>query len=235
LRKIFGIIKPMEKISTPKHIAIICDGNRRWAKERNLPSFEGHKKGFENIKKLSKKGKELGVSIMTFWVFSTENWKRAVDEVGYLMKLAEDVIEVQMKEAIEEETRIVHIGRKDRIPDGLRKKIENAEEKTKQFSKYYFVIALDYGGHDEIERAVKKMDGSQTEQIDNYLDTKILPYPNPDLIIRPGGEERLSGFMTWQAAYSEYYFSDLYFPEFGPEALVESIKEFSERKRRFGK
>lgn len=225
----------MEKISTPKHIAIICDGNRRWAKERNLPSFEGHKKGFENIKKLSKKGKELGVSIMTFWVFSTENWKRAVDEVGYLMKLAEDVIEVQMKEAIEEETRIVHIGRKDRIPDGLRKKIENAEEKTKQFSKYYFVIALDYGGHDEIERAVKKMDGSQTEQIDNYLDTKILPYPNPDLIIRPGGEERLSGFMTWQAAYSEYYFSDLYFPEFGPEALVESIKEFSERKRRFGK
>ena len=235
MRKIFGIIKPMEKISTPKHIAIICDGNRRWAKERNLPSFEGHKKGFENIKKLSKKGKELGVSIMTFWVFSTENWKRAVDEVGYLMKLAEDVIEVQMKEAIEEETRIVHIGRKDRIPDGLRKKIENAEEKTKQFSKYYFVIALDYGGHDEIERAVKKMDGSQTEQIDNYLDTKILPYPNPDLIIRPGGEERLSGFMTWQAAYSEYYFSDLYFPEFGPEALVESIKEFSERKRRFGK
>jgi len=217
------------------HIALIADGNRRWAREHNLPTFEGHRKGFENIKKLSKKGKELGIKVITFWVFSTENWKREEKEVGYLMGLAEKVIEAQMKEAIEEETRIVHIGRKDRLPEQLRKKMENAEEQTRQFSKYFFVIALDYGGHDEIQRAIKKMATGQSENLDEYLDTHVLPFPNPDLIIRTGGEERLSGFMTWQSAYSEYFFSPLHFPDFGPEELELAVNEFGTRKRRFGK
>lgn len=225
----------MEPKKIPMHVAIIADGNRRWAKMRNLPSFEGHRKGFENIKALSKKAKQLGVKVITFWVFSTENWDRAAEEVGYLMNLAEKVIDVQIKEALQEETRIVHIGRKDRLPEGLRKKIETAEEKTKNFSKYYFVMALDYGGHDEITRAVRKMKDIHTEHIDDYLDTHVLPYPNPDFIIRTSGEERLSGFMTWQSAYSEYYFSDLYFPDFGPEALEKSIIEYGDRQRRFGK
>ncbi len=225
----------MEEQKIPNHVAIIADGNRRWAKERNLPSFEGHRRGFENIKALSKKAKALGVKVITFWVFSTENWKRATDEVGYLMNLAERVIDSQIKDAKEEETRIVHIGRKDRLPEKLRVKMEKAENETKQFTKYYFVMALDYGGHDEIERAVKKMKDVQTEKIDDYLDTHILPYPNPDLIIRTSGEERLSGFMTWQSAYSEYLFPPLYFPDFGPEALEKSILEYGERKRRFGK
>jgi undecaprenyl diphosphate synthase len=225
----------MEKNDIPKHIAIIADGNRRWAKERGLPSFEGHRKGFENIKALSSKAKKLGVQIITFWVFSTENWKRAVDEVGYLMNLAEKVIEVQVKDAIKEETRIIHIGRKDRLPEGLKKKLQAAEEKTKKYSKYYFVIALDYGGHDEITRAVQKMKDVQKEKIEDYLDTSILPYPNPDLIIRTSGEERLSGFMTWQSAYSEYLFSDLYFPDFGPDALEKALLEYNNRQRRFGK
>lgn len=225
----------MDKPSGLNHIAVIADGNRRWARERNLPSFEGHRQGFENIKKLSKKGKELGVKVMTFWVFSTENWKREEKEVGYLMGLAEKVIEAQMEEAIAEETRIVHIGRKDRLPEILRKKVENAEEKTKHFTKYYFVIALDYGGHDEINRAIKKMTLAQSDKIDGFLDTHALPFPNPDLIIRTGGEERLSGFMTWQSAYSEYFFSPLRFPDFGPDALTSAIQEFNTRKRRFGK
>lgn len=225
----------MEEVVIPKHIAIIADGNRRWAKERNLPTFEGHRKGFENIKALSKKAKQLGVKVITFWVFSTENWKRAKEEVGYLMNLAARVIDSQIEEAIQEETRIVHIGRKDRLPEVLRKKIENAEEKTKEFSHYYFVIALDYGGHDEIERAVKKMTDVQTEKIDDYLDTHILPYRNPDLIIRTSGEKRLSGFMTWQSAYSEYCFSQLYFPDFGTDALEQAVHDYGERKRRFGK
>lgn len=225
----------MDKPSVLNHIAIIADGNRRWARERNLPSFEGHRQGFENIKKLSKKGKELGIKIMTFWVFSTENWKREEKEVRYLMGLAERVIEAQMEEAIAEETRIVHIGRKDRLPEILRKKVENAEEKTKQFSKYYFVIALDYGGHDEINRSVKKMNLAQSDKIEDFLDTHTLPFPNPDLIIRTGGEERLSGFMTWQSAYSEYFFSPLHFPDFGPDSLINALQEFNTRKRRFGK
>jgi len=225
----------MDSILLPNHIAIIADGNRRWAKERNIPSFEGHRRGFENIKALSKKAKQLGIRIITFWVFSTENWKRTEDEVGYLMKLAEKVIDVQIKEAVEGETRIVHIGRKDRLPEPLKKKIEKAEKITKHFAKYFFVIALDYGGHDEIMRAVQKMKDIKTEKIiDDYLDTHILPYPNPDLIIRTSGEKRLSGFMTWQSAYSEYYFSDLLFPDFGPEALEKAVIEYGDRKRRFG-
>lgn len=225
----------MDTISPLNHVALIADGNRRWAKEKNLPSFEGHRKGFENIKKLLKKGRDLGIPVMTFWVFSTENWKRKQEEVGYLMKLAEEVIEVQLKEAIEEETRIVHIGRKDRLPEGLKAKIAKAEEQTQKFTKYYFVIALDYGGHDEILRAVAKMNDVKTGQLDDYLDTSILPYPNPDLIIRTGGEERLSGFMTWQSAYSEYFFSPLRFPDFLPDELEKAVAEFKSRQRRFGK
>jgi undecaprenyl diphosphate synthase len=225
----------MQDNQMPNHVAIICDGNRRWAKNKGLSSFEGHRQGFENIKALSKKAKKLGIQIITFWVFSTENWKRAVEEVGYLMNLAETVIESQIKSAIEEETRIVHIGRKDRLPEQLRKKIEKAENDTKQFSKYYFVMALDYGGQDEIERAVRKMKDPASEKIDSYLDTAILPHPNPDLIIRTSGEYRLSGFMTWQSAYSEYLFSPLLFPEFTPDALEKAIAEYGERGRRFGK
>lgn len=225
----------MDTSKAPHHIAIICDGNRRWARERNLPSFEGHRRGFENIKALAKQAKKSGVQVITFWVFSTENWKRAKDEVGYLMNLAEKVIDSLIQEAIDEETRIVHIGRKDRLPESLRAKIEKAENETAQFSKYFFVMALDYGGHDEIERAIRKMKDTQKEKIEDYLDTNGLPYPNPDLVIRTSGEYRLSGFMTWQTAYSEYYFTPLLFPDFSPSELEKAIIEYEERGRRFGK
>ena len=232
----------MDQKIIPVHIAIIADGNRRWAKERKLPTFEGHRRGFENIKLLSRKAKDLGVKIMTYWVFSTENWKRAVEEVGYLMGLAEEVIEIQLQEAIIEHTRIIHIGRKDRLPDMLRKKIEKAETTTSEFTEHYFVMALDYGGRDDIKRAIEKImhekKNSETiseEEISKHLDTALLPQPEPDLIIRTSGETRTSGFMTWQSAYSEYYFSELYFPDFGPEQLEKAIVDYGERKRRFGK
>lgn len=225
----------MEEKLIPNHIAIIADGNRRWARIKGLPSFEGHRHGFENIKKLSRKAKDLGVRIITFWVFSTENWKRAADEVGYLMKLAEKVIDIQKKEAIKEKTRIVHIGRKDRIPEMLRKKIEEAEYETKMFSDYYFVVALDYGGRDEIERAVKKMKSENGTEIGAYLDTNVLPHQDPDLIIRTSGEQRTSGFMLWQGAYSEYVFTEQLFPDFGPDELEAALLEYQLRKRRFGK
>lgn len=228
-------MKYMTTSTLPRHIAIIADGNRRWAKNRGLPTFEGHRQGFENIKKLSKKAKNLGIQIITFWVFSTENWDRSQEEVGYLMKLAEKVIDIQKKEAIAEKTRIVHIGRKDRIPTLLRNKIEQAERDTKQFSQYYFVVALDYGGRDEIERAIEKMNRTGEQLLDNCLDTAVLPYPNPDLIIRTSGEQRLSGFMTWQGAYSEYYFTEKLFPDFNPDELEAAVLDYGLRKRRFGK
>lgn len=226
----------------PVHIAIIADGNRRWAKERGLPTFEGHRRGAENVKLLSKRAKALGVKIITFWVFSTENWKRTVEETGYLMSLFDTFVDRERKEAIKEKTRIIHMGRKDRIPEGLRKKIIQAEEETKHFTNYYFVVALDYGGRDEIIRAVNQisniksqMSNIEESDINKYLDTKDLPQPEPDIIIRTSGEARLSGFMSWQSAYSEYYFSPLMFPDFGPAKLEEAIREYGERKRRFGK
>ncbi len=217
------------------HLAIICDGNRRWAKNHNLPSFEGHRRGYENIKELTKKAKELGVKVITFWVFSTENWNRKQEEVNYLMDLSMKVIDAQIKEALQEQTRIVHIGRKDRLPEKLRGKIEKAELDTREYTSHYFVIALDYGGHDEIERAIRKMKNPEGDTIDTYLDTSVLPYPNPDLIIRTSGEQRLSGFMTWQSAYSEFYFTPLLFPDFSPEELIKAIRDYKERRRRFGK
>ena len=147
----------MDKMKIPVHIAILADGNRRWAKERGLPTLEGHRRGAEVVKQLSKKAKALGVKIITFWVFSTENWKRTVEETGYLMNLFDTFIDRERKEAIKEKTRIIHMGRKDRIPEGLRKKIVQAEEETKHFTDYYFVVALDYGGRDEVIRAIQKI------------------------------------------------------------------------------
>ncbi len=226
----------------PKHIAIIPDGNRRWARERGLPTFYGHQKGFNQSINLSKKARELGIKILTFWAFSTENWRRSEEEVNYLMQLYSQMIDKNLKVALDEKIRIIHIGRKDRIPDELRKKIIQAEDKTRDFNRYYLVIALDYGGKDEILRAVKKIQNSKfksqnlkEEDFNQFLDTRDLPYPNPDLVIRTSGEIRTSGFMLWQTAYSEWIFYPKYFPDFTPKDLEKCIAEYTKRQRRFGK
>jgi undecaprenyl diphosphate synthase len=232
----------MEKILVPYHVAIIPDGNRRWARERNLPTFEGHRRGFDNMLNVGKKARERGVKIFTLWAFSTENWKRTVEEVGYLMKLYEQVIDAQIKTALKDEIRIVHLGRKDRIPFSLRKKIMQAEEETAHFDKYFFVVGLDYGGRDEVVRAIMKASHAKKslsrfdeKEMNSYLDTSVLPHPEPDLIIRTSGEERLSGFMMWQAAYSEYIFTKKYCPDFYPKDFELCLDEYERRKRRFGK
>lgn len=226
----------------PAHIAIIPDGNRRWAKEKGLPIFEGHRKGFKQSIDLCKKARDLGIKILTLWAFSTENWKRDQKEINYLMKLYEIVIEKFLKEALKNEIRLVHLGRKDRISKSLREKIENAEEKTNKFEKYYLAIALDYGGRNDIVRAIKKMTNDKFQMsnlsentFNLFLDTKDLPYPNPDLIIRTGGDKRTSGFLLWQSEYAEYIFSDKYFPDFSPKDLENCVNEFMQRQRRFGK
>lgn len=224
------------------HIAIIPDGNRRWAKEHNLPSLEGHRKGFDTAVILAKKARALGIHTFTIWAFSTENWKRTQEEVGYLMRLYEYLIDRNLKEALEDNVRLVHLGRKDRLPKSLLKKITDAEEKTKHHDQYTLNIALDYGGHDEILRAIQKMNekNQNAETLDeetfaNYLDTHDQPYPNPDLIIRTSGEQRISGFLPWQAAYSEYLFLDKYFPDMTEKDLEDAVQEFQTRQRRFGK
>ena len=230
----------------PKHLAIIPDGNRRWARKRGLPTFEGHRRGFDRAIEIVKKARELGIHTVTLWAFSTENWKRTKKEVSYLMKLYEIMIDKFLPEARKDRVKIIHLGRKDRIPQSLKKKIERAEEETKNYQAHVLNIALDYGGRDEILRAVIRMmdhlrggrrDSSEvklTEQeFSQYLDTAGMP--DPDLIIRTGGEKRLSGFMLWQCQYSELYFTKTLMPDFGPKELEKAIKDYSKRQRRFGK
>jgi len=226
--------------NTLKHVAIIPDGNRRWARNRGLPTIEGHRRGFNRAKELTKKARELGIEILTLWAFSTENWKRSKDEVGYLMKIYERWIDDYLKEAIVDKVRLIHIGRKDRISKKLLEKIQNAEDQTKTFRNNTLVLALDYGGQDEILRGVQQLlkDNPKTENIDesllsSYLDTKNIP--NPDLIIRTSGEKRLSGFLLWGSAYAEFAFVDECFPDFTPELFEKCIDDYRKRLRRFGK
>lgn len=225
----------------PKHIAIIPDGNRRWARARNLPVFEGHRRGFDITPEIAKACRDFGVHTLTIWAFSTENWDRKKEEIDFLMKKYEDFVEKHLEEAKKEEVRIYHLGRKDRIPLSLRKKIENAEEQTKNNKKYILNIALDYGGRDDILRAIYKIiktnfskNQLDEEDFKNFLDTKDQLYPYPDLIIRTSGEQRTSGLLSWQAAYSELYWTPKHFPDFTPEDLKEAIIDYSRRRRRFG-
>jgi len=232
----------MASINIPNHIAIIPDGNRRWAKAHNLPSLAGHKKGFDVAVKIGRKIRSMGVNTLTMWAFSTENWNRSREEVSYLMKMYEIFIEKNLKEALKEKIRIIHIGRKDRLPKNLLAKIKNSVDKTKDFKNYILNIALDYGGRDEILRTIKKMGNGKWKMenlsennFNQFLDTHDQPYPNPDLIIRTSGEQRTSGLMIWQAAYSEYIFLQKHFPDLNDKDIEMVIEEYSSRQRRFGK
>jgi undecaprenyl diphosphate synthase len=225
----------------PDHIAIIPDGNRRWARAKGLPTLAGHKRGFQVAVKLAKAARDLGVHTVTLWGFSTENWDRSKEEVDYLMKLYEKLVDDYLKEAKEDKVKLVHLGRKDRIPKFLLKKILQAEEETKKNDKYIANLAIDYGGRDEIIRATKKIvaDKIAPEKIDeklfeSYLDTHDQPYPYVDLLIRTSGEQRTSTLLPWQAGYAELYWFEGHFPDFTPIELREAILDYSRRRRRFG-
>lgn len=221
----------MTKSFLPHHVAIIPDGNRRWARAHGLSTLLGHQRGFDALRKTARYARKVGIKVMTIWAFSTENWKRSRKEVRYLMDLFKAKIDEYLKEAMEEKIKIIHLGRKDRIDRQLREKIALAEKKTRKFSKYYLGIGLDYGGRDEITRAVK----AGGKDFENYLDTKNYPYPDPDLIIRTGGEQRLSGFLLWQCQYAELMFVKKYLPDFTTDEFQKCLDEFVQRNRRFGK
>jgi undecaprenyl diphosphate synthase len=225
-----------ENLNLPLHVAIISDGNRRWAKSRMLPSLMGHKQGVDTYEKLILKAKDMGIKVLTGWAFSTENWKRSKDEVDGLFGLVKQFAQKFKKICLEEEIRFVHIGRKDRLPTDLMAEINEMEEKTKNFTGFTFVAAADYGGHDELVRATRKIveQGLQIneETIEANLDTAGLP--PVDLIIRTGGEQRLSGYLPWQSAYAELYFTNKFLPEFTVEEFEKAIIDFSSRERRFG-
>lgn len=225
----------------PNHVAIIPDGNRRWARARGLHTLVGHKRGAKRGVELGRAARDLGVHTVTLWGFSTENWDRKKTEVNYLMKLYEELIDDYYKEAKENKVRIVHLGRKERLPRRLLKKIEEVERETKNLDKYVMNIALDYGGRDDIIRAIRKVidSGISSDQIDEkffskYLDTYDQPYPYVDLMIRTSGEQRVSGFLLWQSEYCEYYWERDHFPDFEPQKLKDAILDYSRRRRRFG-
>lgn len=225
----------------PNHIAIVPDGNRRWARARGLDTLEGHKAGFDATTKLARAAREMGVHTMSLWGFSTENWDRTEREISYLMKLYESLIEKHLKEALKDGVRLIHLGRKDRLPKALLAKIADAEEKTRENTAYVMNICLDHGGRDEIVRAAQRIiaagetSGDLTEdKFATYMDTSDQPYPYVDMIIRTSGEQRTSGMLLWQTAYAEMYWEVDHFPDFTPEKLRESILDFSRRRRRFG-
>lgn len=223
----------------PNHVVLIPDGNRRWARAQNKYTLLGHKKGFDVAYEVTKIARQMGIHTLTIWAFSTGNWDRTQKEISYLMRLYARMVDQHLKEAIKDKVRIVHLGRKDRIPDYLRKKIADAEAKTKKYTKNILNIALDYGGHDDVIRNLSKADvntlSSLTEEkLGPLLDTSGQPYPNPDLIIRTSGEQRTSGILCWQADQAEMYWLTDHFPDFTPEKFHQAMLDYSRRRRRFG-
>lgn len=227
---------PQQELKIPAHVAFIVDGNRRWAKKRLLPTLEGHRRGIGNLEKIFDKAKEMGVKACTAWVFSTENWNRSEEEVSYLMDLFREHVEKYREKFLKEKTRFIHLGRKDRLSKDIVEKIVALEEDTKHFTDFTVALAMDYGGHDELIRTIKKVQEQglevNTENIEKNLDTKDLP--PLDLIIRTGGEQRLSGFMSWQNHYAEFYFPKEPFPGFTPAKFIKAIEDYTGRDRRFG-
>lgn len=225
----------------PDHLAIIPDGNRRWARARGLPTLEGHRAGFNRGIELGRAARQMGIHTVSLWGFSTENWDRTKEEIDYLMKLYSKMVDDFLSDAKREEVKIVHLGRKDRIPKFLVKKIEEAEEKTVMYEKHIANICIDYGGKDDIVRAVQRMiddhiNSNEVDQklFDAYLDTADQPYPYVDLMIRTSGEQRTSGLLLWQAAYAEMYWENDHFPDFTPEKLKGAVLDYNRRRRRFG-
>jgi len=225
----------------PFHLGIIIDGNRRWAKEKGLFSFKGHRKGLDNVQKIGDYCAKKRIKILTLYTFSTENWKRSKREVNYLMRiLKESLNKKNIQELNKKKTKLQIIGQKERLPKFLQKRIKEAEELTKNNKERILNLAISYGGRPEIIQAVKNIIKKKipankiTEDLINKnLWTAGLPYP--DLIIRTGGVQRLSNFLTWQSAYSEFYFIKKYWPEFTKQDLDKALLDFSNRERRFGK
>ncbi|MFC4387431.1 isoprenyl transferase [Gracilibacillus marinus] len=227
----------------PKHIAIIMDGNGRWAEKKGLPRFAGHKQGMDNVKRIVKAANAFDVKILTLYAFSTENWKRPSSEIDYLMNLPIDFLQYYLPELIEQNVNVQTIGEIEDLPKRTQVAINNAIDKTSTNSGLILNIAMNYGGRYELVQSVKGIckeviDGVYTmEEIDEnsfkrHLYTATLP--DPDLVIRTSGEQRLSNFLLWQSAYSELWFTDTFWPDFDEEELVTAIKDYQKRKRRYG-
>ena len=232
-----------EEYEIPQHVAIIMDGNGRWAKKRFMPRNFGHKEGAKVVEQICEDAHELGIKYLTVYAFSTENWKRSVEEVTGIMNLLRRYLVDCIERASKNDMRVRVIGDRTALDTDIVEKINELEEKTKQYTGLNFTIALNYGGRDEIRRATVKLvrdvkEGKISEDeideniISSYLDTADMP--DPDLMIRTSGEQRLSNYLIWQLAYAEYYYTDVLWPDFTIEDLKAAIRYYNGRERRFG-
>lgn len=223
----------------PQHIAIIMDGNRRWAKKKSYQVSEGHKRGADTSMEILRAAKELGVKWMTLFVFSTENWSRDPDEVAGILWLLESYIRAKIPEMVQQRIRFQTIGDISRFPESIRSTISDAKLATASCESLELIFAMNYGARDEMKRAIQKMIQDQLKEnqitektIASYLDTA--PFPDPDLLIRTSGEMRISNFLLWQMSYAEIYVTETFWPDFTPDMLYEAILEFQNRERRSG-
>lgn len=233
----------IDRDKLPRHIAIIMDGNGRWARKHALQRIEGHKKGAEAVRSVVRKCREIGVEYLTLYAFSVENWNRPADEVEALMSLLEEFLAAELQEMVENNIRFRTIGNIESLPGKIKATLNKTIEQTSHNTKMTLNLALSYGGRDEIVEAVKRIlrdningklaQGDMTKDIfTHYLYTADMP--DPDLLIRTSGEYRLSNFLLWQSAYTELYFSDILWPDFSGEKLIEIIEIYQNRERRFG-
>ena len=232
-----------EGLVLPQHLAIILDGNGRWAKAKGMPRSYGHIVGCDNLEKMCNLIGDMGIRYLTVYAFSTENWKRSADEIKVLMDLFRRYLKRVVKTAHRRHMRVRIIGDPTAMEEDIQESIRYLEDVTKDYDKMFFQIGLNYGGRDEIERAVTRIaddarngilpEGRITgDTFSSYLDTAGIP--DPDLLIRTSGEQRLSNFLLWQSAYSEFFYSDILWPDYGPKQLAGAIKDFQKRNRRYG-
>ncbi len=224
----------------PAHVAIIMDGNGRWARARGLPRLAGHRAGVENLRRTLEAAVEYGIQYLTIYAFSTENWERPPAEVRGLLNILEEVIERELASLHENGVQLRHIGRLERLRPELQEKVRKAIELTSENSRLILNVAWNYGGRDEIVHAVQRMiaDGVRPEDVTEELINRYLytaGCPDPDLIIRTSGELRVSNFLIWQGAYSEWYVTPTFWPDFGPEELLKALWEYARRERRYGR
>lgn len=228
-----------ERLHLPTHIAIIMDGNGRWAKQRGLPRMAGHRAGTENIRAIVSECSTIGVRYLTIYAFSTENWSRPSLEVQGLMQILSDFIDRETKNLHEQQVRLRHLGRLEGLSPRLRSKVQYAIDLTGKNTGLTLAVAFNYGGRADIVDAVRRLiaEGATPDQIDEHLISDHLytsGMPDPDIVIRTSGERRISNFMIWQAAYSEYWFTPVLWPDFRPEHIHQAIRDYGRRERRFG-
>jgi undecaprenyl diphosphate synthase len=224
----------------PLHVAIIMDGNGRWARARGLPRLAGHRAGVDNLRRVLEAAAEFGIRYLTIYAFSTENWRRPPDEVRGLLNILEDVIDRELQSLNKNGVQLRHIGRLERLSPALQAKVHQAVELTRDNQRLVLNIAWNYGGRDEIVQAVRRMleNGVLPDEVDEDLVSRYLftaGSPDPDLIIRTSGELRVSNFLIWQGAYAEWYVTPTYWPDFGRDELLEALWEYARRDRRFGR